>query len=225
MNEFSFSNVLDQGWQYAKQHGLLIAVFTLIIQLVSSGASALLTPANALNSYMAGLQHGYVNTEALAQAYSATPVTTLLSIVLDAFVAAMVLGIVNGAYSKPDFAACKLPLMTYVKYIGVTIILAVLVVVGFICFIIPGVILAIRLQYAGLCVLDDTECGIGEAFKRSWKMTSGHSLTLLGLVFAYIVMAVVGVLCLFVGVFFAAALINFCSTVAYTMLRDDRIDA
>ena len=152
MNEFSFSNVLDQAWEHTKKHGLLIAVIFFVISIVSYGIQSLLVPEDAMNEYMAAAQSGHLTPEDMTRFMSATwhssVLSNLVSIVLSVGLCAMVLGIVKGTMLKPDFDAYKLPIITYVKYIGVEIIGDLIILVGFVCCILPGIFLAIRLQFA-----------------------------------------------------------------------------
>lgn len=225
MNEFSFSNVLDQAWEHTKKHGLLIAVIFFVISIVSYGIQSLLIPQDAMNAYVAAAQSGNMNPEMMTQFMSSTwqssVLSNLVSIALSIGLYAMVLGIVKGTMQKPDFDAYKMPIITYVKYIGVEIISGLIILAGIVCCVLPGIFLAIRLQFAATCILDDPDCDILEAFKRSWNMTSGHFMTLLGIVLACIVIAIVGMFCCCIGFFFAYAYMLFISMVAFCMLKDN----
>ena len=63
-------------------------------------------------------------------------------------------------------------------YILGSIIIGVGVIVGLIFFIIPGIYLAIRLQFYTYVLLDQEECDCMKALSTSWAMTEGHIINL-----------------------------------------------
>lgn len=89
------------------------------------------------------------------------------------------------------------------RYLGAHILTLIAVILGFIAFIIPGVIIAIGLSFVPFLVI---ERGLGpiEAIKESWRITKGHKgrLFLLGL--AFLAIALLGLLALILGIFVAA---------------------
>lgn len=88
------------------------------------------------------------------------------------------------------------------KYLGASILVFLAVLGGFICLIVPGIILAVRLQFFGFLILD-RNAGVMESLKKSFAMTKGPGMTgelfLLGLLLGLINLA--GFLCLLVGLF------------------------
>lgn len=92
-----------------------------------------------------------------------------------------------------------------INYIIVSIIRSLIVLVGFIFFIIPGIIFAIKLQFAEYLVVDK-DSDIMDSLRTSWEMTKGvkWNLFVLGILFGLI--NLVGLLCLLVGLFFTVPL-------------------
>ena len=86
--------------------------------------------------------------------------------------------------------------------IGVSILLGLMIVVGLLCLIVPGIWLGLKYGQA-MTALVDRNCGVIEAFKYSSKITEGHKfkLMLLGTAAAGVILA--GLLALVVGVVFA----------------------
>lgn len=72
--------------------------------------------------------------------------------------------------------------------------------IGFAALIIPGIILACRLVFVPYLVMDKDLDPI-RAVEESWHMTSGYGLTIFGLGLMAIPIFILGLLCLFVGVF------------------------
>lgn len=70
---------------------------------------------------------------------------------------------------------------------------------GFLLFIIPGIIVSIRLSFMPFLVVDE-EMGALQALKESWRRTSGHSWRIFGLCLLAFPVAIAGLLVLFVGI-------------------------
>lgn len=77
----------------------------------------------------------------------------------------------DAAYNRPlrnfntHAVSMKIPLLLLIE--------SLLVLIGFICFIIPGIILTIRFSLARYVMLDQ-KCGIVQALRTSWNMTKGE---------------------------------------------------
>jgi uncharacterized membrane protein len=63
------------------------------------------------------------------------------------------------------------------SYLGYTFLAGLLFLVGFLLLIVPGVILALGLSMGALFLID-TNLGIVDAMKASWRATDGHKLQL-----------------------------------------------
>ena len=86
--------------------------------------------------------------------------------------------------------------------IGVSILLGLMVLVGLIFFIVPGIWLGLKYGQA-MTALVDRNCGVIEAFKYSGKITEGHKAKLMELGFAAMAIILAGIIALVVGVVFA----------------------
>lgn len=65
------------------------------------------------------------------------------------------------------------------QLLAVTLLYAVIVGIGLVALVLPGIYLGARLALAfPACVID--ECGVIESFKRSWAIAPGRLLTLVG---------------------------------------------
>ena len=104
-----------------------------------------------------------------------------------------------------------------VRYILASIIQGIIVLVGFILLIIPGIILAVRLQYASYLIVDKN-LGPIEAIKTSWKITRGNTWNLFffGIILGLI--NILGILCLLVGLFITVPLGMLATTLVYRKL-------
>lgn len=107
---------------------------------------------------------------------------------------------------EPQFSAYGQQARKIITYIIANILFAIIVVIGIGLFIIPGIYLALRLQfYAALIVEDDA--GIIESLQRSWDITRGQGMSLFMLMLAMIGICILGFILLGIGIFVAMPLI------------------
>lgn len=86
----------------------------------------------------------------------------------------------------------------FLRFLGVTILSGLAVMGGFLLLIIPGIIIAIRLQFAQY-LLVDKNTGVMESLKKSWEMTKGVTLKLFLFGLVGILINLAGFLCLIIG--------------------------
>lgn len=85
---------------------------------------------------------------------------------------------------------------------------------GFVFLIIPGIILACRLVFVPLLVMDKNMEPVA-AVEKSWEMTRGHGWRIFGMALVAILVVILGLICLFVGVIFAVIWIGMAFTSLY----------
>jgi uncharacterized membrane protein len=90
----------------------------------------------------------------------------------------------------------KIPLI--IPYLIASIVVAVIVMVGFILLIIPGIYLALRLQFFGWAIVDK-DLGPFAAIQESWEMTQGSAWNLFLLWWLLLFVNVAGMLALGIG--------------------------
>ncbi|MBP6925579.1 MAG: DUF975 family protein [Candidatus Pacebacteria bacterium] len=105
------------------------------------------------------------------------------------------------------------------SFFAVSIIYQILVLIGLILLIIPGIYLAIRYQYATYIIIDDKHISIGKAFKRSAEITKGIKWRIILLACASVGVGILGLLALGVGIFAAAPVIGIARAFVYVQLR------
>jgi uncharacterized membrane protein len=92
------------------------------------------------------------------------------------------------------------------KYFGrallASIWLALIIGLGFVLLVVPGIYLALKYQFV-LNLIVDKDLSISQAMKESAEMTKGVKLRLFGFMFAVIGVMLLGVICLGVGVLVA----------------------
>lgn len=107
----------------------------------------------------------------------------------------------------------------FLKFIGVSILYQLIVLVGFIFLIIPGIYLALRYQYAQYIIVDDKGISIGKAFKRSAEITKGIKWRILWLGIVTVGIALLGLLALGVGLLVAIPVAALTHLFVYVYVR------
>jgi len=90
----------------------------------------------------------------------------------------------------------------YWNAVGAGILKFIIIAVGFVLLIVPGIFLACRLAFVDYLIID-RKMDTMEALRTSWAMTRGHGWTIFGMGFLAIFIVIAGLLALLVGVFIA----------------------
>jgi|SRR5579871_475316 len=180
-NTFSIEEALGRGWALFKENWLLLIgalLITGVIQGVCSG---------------------------IASAVGKQPVLSLIAqlaaeavgLALYGGLARITLALVDGRTPSMELLFSAFPLIVNLFVAGV--LTGILVGIGFVLLIVPGIFLATRLAFATFFIVDEG-AGPIEAIQRSWDMTRGHfwQLFLFGIV--VVILNCLGLLILLVGV-------------------------
>lgn len=112
----------------------------------------------------------------------------------------------------------------WISFAFLAIIKLILLTLGFICFVIPGVYFAVRWMFAEMLVIDKGMKPV-EALRASSKMTEGIWWPLFLFVLAMAVLSILSVLVLVVGVFIFAIIALFAYIKVYEDLKDRASEA
>jgi len=196
---FTISEVVKTSWDYLKQQiwvlvGLLIG-FTILSFLISSMASP--------------------------TSMSMMLIASLISVVISCV---FMLGYYKNIFQtidglEPQFSAYGQQAPKILTYFIANLIVGVIVTIGAFLLIIPGIYLALRLQFFGCFIVEENE-GIIESMKRSWAITEGNVMRLFILALAQIAIAIVGALLLGIGIFVAAPLIYMIQCYVFRLLNN-----
>ncbi len=102
-------------------------------------------------------------------------------------------------------------------YTGAVLLYGVLVVLGCIMLIIPGIIAALMFFFSQYIVIDKELAPIA-ALKESYRITHGHLWQMLGLLFILTLINIVGAICLFVGLLVSIPVTSLAIVHAYRTL-------
>lgn len=202
MNSFSISEVLSFGWETFKKNVSFFIILVVIIfgvQFVVSIFTASFDD-SSLGKFVV-----YV-------------LGAVVSLVVSVGITKITLDFVDG--KKGDFKDLYQQYPLLLNYIGASILGGLIVLVGFILFIVPGIYLSVKLCFTSYAVVDK-KLGPVEALKASYNMTKGNwwNLALLGIVSVLIVIA--GALALLVGLFVAIPVVMLAFAYAYRKLSSD----
>lgn len=107
---------------------------------------------------------------------------------------------------EPQFSAYGQQARKIITYLIALILMGIIVVLGICLFIIPGIYLALRLQFYAAFIVEE-DAGIIESLQRSWDITRGQGMSLFMLMLAMVGLCILGVILLGIGIFVAMPLI------------------
>ena len=199
---FSKKEAIKFGWVTAKKNfwfffGLLVVV--IVVSGVSSSLQVYLNQLSNRNPLVVGILNLLV---------------WLVNVIIG-------MGLIKISLNFVDNKTSKFTNLLYTKslliYIATSIIVGIATGIGFVLLIIPGIILAIKLQFASYLIIDKG-FGIKESIKKSWAMTKGEvwNLFLFGLLLILINLA--GVIALVVGLLLTVPLTMVAGAYVYRKL-------
>lgn len=187
-SKFSISEVCSTSWQRTKAQIWVLSGLIIGMSIISFTLGVFAMP--------------------IQQSVVGAVVINLISCVISCIFA---LGYMKNIFQaldgeEPQFSAYGQQSRKIITYLVANILMAIIVTLGLCLFIIPGIYLALRLQfYAALIVEDDA--GIIESLQRSWEITRGQEISLFMLMLAMIGICILGLILLGIGIFVAMPLI------------------
>jgi uncharacterized membrane protein len=145
---------------------------------------------------------------------------SLIGFILSAWITAGFYKITLSLYEEKKLAVTEI--FTQFKYfwriLGASLLLAIIVIIGTLFFIIPGIYLALRYQFT-LAAIVDKDMSITEAMDYSSKLTDKVKLRLLAFGFAEFGVILLGVLALGLGVLVAMPVVWMANIYVYKKLQ------
>lgn len=159
---------------------------------------------------------------ALMQSLTVTPwliVGVLISLYIGFIVYRMLYNAITTGKPYENFVdVLKIDINQFAVFFCVELVMGIVVGLGYLIFIIPGIILNVRLLFAPVIAAVEN-ASFTDAFRRSWQMTSGSFWDLLLLGIVAIGILILGFCACCVGVIFAEVITYFVLILAYTTLK------
>lgn len=233
MKQINFEKAFDASWKLFKDNAAMLIVLYLVYYIIYYLIGNLLGGSTVDTTAVSkAMQNG--NYSAMLSAISSgsalsSLISSAVSILFSIGATKLFLNLVRRQISAINqqtvITAFSLSGNVYLKAFLATLLQGLIICVGMIACILPGIFFAARLAFVGELILDDPELGVIDAIGASWKLTEGNTLQMIGIFVVSIIITIIGFVCCLVGVLVAAPLTALLTTVAYIMLKDDVLPA
>lgn len=192
--DLSVSYIYGEAWTFTKKHGLKIAAMLLFSLLITFAVSLIGLPSGFLGALFDAILGNTKAIEKLAESAGPNVFATIaqyaIQFAITAATYALLIGCIRGNRTSL-IGAFKLRPMTYVKFIAVEFLYAIIVIAGLFLLIVPGIYFGVRFAWAPYYVVEHEDASIIDAMKWSWAASDDRVLELLGLALIAIVVIVV----------------------------------
>lgn len=198
---FSIGEAFGFGWSKTKSNLIFLIGLVLIIGVINAFPGVVVSAGGK---------------DAVALAFVVRIIGWVLQMIVTLGSLAVMLALVDG--KKPSYEDLWTNVSKVLNYIVAGILYGVIVVVGLILLIIPGIYFGLKFMFYGYAIVDK---GMGpiEALKYSGKLTSGVKWKLILLHFASFGVALLGVIALVVGLLVAIPVIMLAQAYVYRTLQ------
>jgi uncharacterized membrane protein len=212
MDTFSTGSAIKAGWEiFKKRPGFII------------GTMVVIWAASMLGSFVAGIIQTSVAPEGeIAGIVAGFAVSILIQVFVNIAYIAFFLKVHDDVMSAKMIDAWQ-P-QHFLNFVVTTILVYIVILIGFILLVIPGIIASLALMFAPYLVIDK---GMGpiEAMKESMRITKGSRLRLFALIMACMLIMFLGLLAVVVGILVAIPVSLLALMVAYRTLSAMPADA
>ncbi len=182
MNTFSAGEMITWGWETFKKRSWFFIGITILYCVISWIISAIVGSVSPKDSF--------------------SLIGVIINLVLSTFVNMGITAFALKSHDNLEAAAASdlWHPQHFLPYLIATIISYIVIAVGFVLLIVPGIILALMLWFTCYLVID-RNLGPIEALKESARITKGHKWDLFVLAILLFLLNVLGFVLLFVGLF------------------------
>ncbi len=205
MQIFSKNEAVKTGWSLMKTNlGIAVILYAIYLGVLM-----------AISLLQAGVEH-MLGKGLLS--YNIMIVSYLLSFLLIVGMIKIFLNLYDG--KKVEIIELFTNFDQYFNYLACYLLVALIVLGGLILFIVPGIIWALKYQFATYLVIDKKMKPL-EAIKKSARLTYGHKMNLFLFVFVALGITIIGFLCCCVGLIPAGIVVFFAYIHIYRKLLAD----
>ncbi len=206
METFSATGAVQAGWERFKQRPWFFVGVTVIIGVIS-GISGQLTG------------HFDPSGPQAAALFGVMLVGTAIGMVVGLLVKMGTISLYLKAYDNVGSAKFEdlwAP-RHIVSFVLASIVVGIIIFLGFILLIVPGIIWALRYAFVQYLVID-RGLDVSAALKESARITSGHKWQLLGFFLLLVLVNILGAICLIVGLLISVPVSALATVHAYRTL-------
>ncbi len=190
MKKFSISEAVKFGWNTWKANWkffLGLVLITFVVSYIPSFLNSMVKSSFSQNAQMIGTFGLIIGI-----------VFWVINQLINIGVLRISLDLVDG--KRPDYKTLYSQTNFLLRFLGGTILYGLIVTLGIVLLIIPGIIFGIKLQFYSYLIIDK---GLGpvEALKKSWEMTKGVKMDLFLFGLTLMLVNFLGLLALVVGLF------------------------
>lgn len=211
--DLSISYIFGEAWAFAKKNIVPFLVYSLITAAIGFVVVAVSMPSGFWSAWLETVQGNTHAAARLNQMQNGLNPLQLLQYVVSAILAVpaynAIIGVCRGT-RKFDFDCVKLPVAVYGKYVLWYLVYFIIIILGTLFFIVPGVYLGVRLWQGGFYLVEHHDANLSEAMKWSWDATRGRVLELLGL----LLVGIVGIIALMIPCFILVVCLSMLHPVA-----------
>ncbi len=207
--DFSISEAITKGWELTKKYLWFVIGLTVVTMLIGQ-----LSP--AIDRFIT-----HNNPHIYSPILTFTSILgSLLSIFVTIGMTIAFLKLYDGKKTSIEdvFSQYKY----FLPYVGGTVLYGIIVLLGLILLILPGIFLGVRLQFYKYLILDENLNPV-HALKRSWSITEGQVWHLIGYSLSVFGVLILGALALGIGLLVAIPTITFSSIHVYRTLATAKV--
>lgn len=196
---------IGQGWKFTLANFGQVFLFGLCYFLISFAVSAVLS---GISMAVDGLPQTIISQDGQIQVIqSSGPVTTVLNIVNNVVSIFLSLGAIRYGHrllngENPPISELFSQGSKLLSAVGATILYVIMIIVGLLLLIVPGIIVIIRFGFFQQAIVEKN-LGAIDSLKYSWELTKENGLSLFGFYILSFLIVLAGVLALIVGLLWA----------------------
>lgn len=223
----SIDNITSQAWGLTKKHLLTFLVLTILMQIIAYIPNVI-QYGDYLQIVLTSGDPALIEQMILEPASPAmqlkSSIATLICLIIAIYPTIVIYRLANDAArgEQPDLAGrLKDGFRGLGFFLIVYIVYCLLVGIGAVFCLLPGIFLAIRFLFAPLIAALHPERSFADCFSESWNITKGHFWTLFLMGIVVILLAILGMICCCVGVFVTNIITNFMLILTYRTLSGE----
>ena len=220
MNKIVIGDIVSKAWDLAVKHWPIFVLLSVVTSLVSGFGISI--DAERYADLITNSDDPAAQLAILSEVLKVNSFLVSIGFLLAIYLGYIGFNLYVNAYCKgmpyeTMGSIFKVDLNRLAIFFCVEFVYGIIVSLGCLACILPGIWIAIRLWYAPVLAATQNVT-FGEAFSRSWEMTKGHFWELLLMGLTMLGISILGLCACCVGVYFAEVITNFMLIVSMFLL-------